>query len=910
MGCNKTETCELYVNEKRIVVDAGRTLLDILRNTLRLKSVKDGCSEGACGTCTVLIDGKAMKCCVQKAGRVAGKHIVTVEGLSQREKDVYSYAFGKAGAVQCGFCIPGMVMCAKALLDVNLNPTRLEIVHAIRNNYCRCTGYKKIIDAIALAATIFRENRSIHQDKRLDADIRVGKAACRIDATEKVLGTGRYVDDLDSVDFPGMIYGSAVRSAYPRAIVKSIDINEAKALPGVVCVLTAADVPGSNRIGHLKQDWDTMIPKGGVTHYLGDAICLIAAESKDILEQAKKLVHVEYEELPPVTCPAEALDKDAPLVHPEDKQGNLMSYEHLVRGDADAVIASSAYTVTQHYETPWTEHAFLEPECAVAMPFGEGVYIYSTDQSVYDTQREVSTMLGIPAEKVIVEDMLVGGGFGGKEDVIVQHHAALLAYKTKRPVKVKLSRAESLLIHPKRHPMSIDLTTACDEKGYLTAMKAVIVADTGAYASLGGPVLQRACTHAAGPYNYQVIDIEGKAAYTNNPPAGAFRGFGVTQSCFAVECNMDLLAEKVGIDPWQFRWQNAIHPGQILPNGQKADPSTGLAETLLAVKDIFYHAKKHHVGLACAMKNAGVGIGLPDVGRVRLVIKEGKIHLYTGATCLGQGLGTVMIGIIADTIHVPSDAIVYHRPNTATSPDSGTSSGSRQTLVTGEAARRAAQKVRKALFAAKQLPYHASVSQSTYLTEVSVLSEDDATKQIYFTAADIAVLNGREFCGEYLAKTDAMGADVPYPRSHVAYGYATQVCLLKDDGTIDKIVAAHDVGRAINPRNVEGQIEGGVVMGCGYALTEEYPLDHCRPTVKFGTLGLFRADKTPDIESIIIEKKGVDVACGAIGIGEITCIPTAPAIANAYRHFTGTLETSLPLIHTPYGRKRKARAAR
>ena len=320
-----------------------------------------------------------------------------------------------------------------------------------------------------------------------------------------------------------MIYGSAVRSKYPRAIVKAIHTEKAKALPGVVCVLTADDVPGKNKVGHLKQDWDTMIAVGDTTRYLGDAICLVAAETPEILEQAKALVEVEYEELKPVTCPAEAMEEGAPLVH---STGNILSHEHLVRGNADEVIAASKYKVTRHYETPWTEHAFLEPECAVSMPFDGGVLIYSTDQGTYDTRHETSILLGLPPEKVIVENMLVGGGFGGKEDVTVQHQAALIAYITKRAVKVKLTRKESILVHPKRHPMSIDLTTACDENGRLTAMKAVVVADTGAYASLGGPVLQRACTHATGPYNYQVIDIDGKAVYTNNPPAGAFRGFG------------------------------------------------------------------------------------------------------------------------------------------------------------------------------------------------------------------------------------------------------------------------------------------------------------------------------------------------------------------------------------------------
>lgn len=857
--------CKLWINGTEMEFDSERKLMDVLRNDCHLKSVKDGCSEGACGTCTVLIDGKATKACVQKIGRLEGKHIVTVEGMSQREKDVYVYAFGEAGAVQCGFCIPGMVMCAKGLLDVNPNPTRLEIAFAIKNNYCRCTGYKKIMDAIELAAAIFREDKESGTEKSLENikdGIKVGTQIHRIDVEGKVLGTGEYVDDME---LPGMIYGSAVRSKYPRAVVKAIHTEKAKALEGVVCVLTAEDVPGKNKVGHLKQDWDTMIAVGDTTRYLGDSICIIAAETPEILEQAKALVEVEYEVLEPVTCPEEAMAEGAPVLH---EGGNLLSHEHLIRGNADEVIAASKYVVTRHYETPWTEHGFLEPECAVAMPFDDGVFVCSTDQGTYDTRHETSILLGLAPEKVIVENKLVGGGFGGKEDVTVQHQAALIAYLTKRTVKVKLTRKESLIVHPKRHPMSIDLTTACDENGYLTAMKAVVVADTGAYASLGGPVLQRACTHAAGPYNYQVIDIDGKAYYTNNPPAGAFRGFGVTQTCFATECNITLLAEMAGISPWEIRYRNAIRPGQVLPNGQIADPSTGLAETLEAVKEAYESAE--FAGIGCAMKNAGVGVGIPDTGRVRLIVEDGKVHIHAGASCIGQGLGTVLVQVVCETLNVGLDSVVYHAPNTRFAPDSGTTSGSRQTLVTGEAARRACEKVKEALSGKE----------------------------------DLNTLNGQEFYAEYLAKTDKMGADVPNPVSHVAYGYATQVCILNADGTVNKVVAAHDVGKAVNPKSVEGQIEGGVVMSLGYALTEQYPLDKCVPTAKYGTLGMFRADKVPEVESIIVEKPGIDVAYGAIGIGEITSIPTAPAVQGAYYKLDGEFRTELPLAKTPYSRKK------
>lgn len=891
--------CKLWINGQEVAVDPERKLIDILRRDLRLKSVKDGCSEGACGTCTVIIDGKATKACVQKAGRLEGKHIVTVEGLSPREKDVFVYAFGEVGAVQCGFCIPGMVMCGKALIDVNPTPTRLDITAAIRNNICRCTGYKKIIDGIALAAELLRDDKPIPV---VGGYRGVGEHCQRVNVKTKVLGTGKYTDDLDDVDLPGMCYGSAIRSAYPRAVVKAIHTEKAKALPGVVCVLTAEDIPGSVKVGHLKVDWDTLIPVGTTTHYLGDAIVMVAAETPEILAEAKKLVDIEYEELPPLTCAAEALAEGAPLVHPSAGT-NILAHEHLIRGDADAVIAASKYKVTHHFETPWTEHAFLELECAVAMPFDDGVFIYSSDQGIYDTRRETALMLGLPEEKVVVENCFVGGGFGGKEDVTVQHLAALVAYVSKRICKVKLTRQESILIHPKRHQFSMDLTTACDEQGKLTAMKLVAVTDNGAYASLGGPVLQRACTHAAGPYNYQTIDIEGTAVYTNNPPAGAFRGFGVTQTIFATELNLNKLAEMAGIDPWEIRYRNAIRPGEVLPNGQIADPATGLVETLEAVKDVYYHSGPY-VGIACALKNSGVGVGLPDYGRCRLAVSDGRVHVYSSASCIGQGVGTVLVQIVSEAVGLPIEAIKWHMPNTATSPDAGTTSGSRQTTLTGEAARRAAKDLRRDLFRVNGLTYEGTSRTSDYLEGVTVEQESPATAAVRFTGSDLDALSGREYIGEYLGKTDKMGADVANPVSHVAYGYATHVCILNEDGTIRKMVAAHDVGRVVNRKSLEGQIEGGTIMGCGYALSEQYPLEHCKPTAKYGTLGLMRADKAPDVEAIAIEKEGVDVAYGAIGVGEITSIPTAPAVAGAYYKWNGKFQTAIPLEGTPYSRKK------
>lgn len=853
-----------FVNGIQVTPEKNGTLLRFLRDELRLTSVKDGCSEGACGACTVLLDGKPVRACVPDTDALAGRSVLTVEGLSEEEKALYTYAFGEAGAVQCGFCIPGMVLCAKALLAEKPDPTEAEIRYAIRNNYCRCTGYVKIVAAIRLAAKLLREGGAIPAPS--ETDWKLGSSVQRLDVAEKVQGFGKFPDDC----YPdGMCYGSAVRSEYPRARVLAIHAERARALPGVVCVLTAEDIPGKINVGHIQKDQPTLVPVGEITHYLGDAVALVCARDPETLEKAKKLVRVDYEALPSVHSPEEAAAPGAPLVF-EGTENNIQAYRHVKRGDADGAIARAKYVLRGQFHTPWTEHAFLEPECCVALPIENGgVRLLTADQSSHTTMRECSEMLGVDAEHCEVENQLVGGAFGGKEDMSVQHHAALIAYLARVPVKVKLTRAESLLIHPKRHSMDMDFTLGCDEDGRILGVKAKIVSDTGAFASLGGPVLERACTHASGPYAFENFEIEGTAYYTNNPPAGAFRGFGVTQTCFCIETLLNEMAEKIGLSPWEIRFRNAIRPGGTLPNGQIVGPETGLLETLEAVRPQFdaSRAAGNPVGLACAMKNSGVGVGLPDWGRCRLRVEDdGKVHIYAGASCMGQGVGTVLVQMVAACTELSRGEIVYERSNTWIAPDSGDSSGSRQTLITGEACRRACEKLREAL-----------------------------------RGKTLSDLRGETFYGEYLAKTDPLGADVPNPVSHVAYGYATQMCILdKATGRIEKIVAAHDVGRAVNPKNCEGQIEGGVTMSAGYALTERFPLEDGRPAVKFGTLGLLRAHEAPEIEAIVLEKPGLDLAHGAIGIGEITSIPTAPAIAEAYYQWDGRRRHSLPLAGTPY----------
>ena len=855
-----SECYSFVVNGVPCSTEEEKPLLRYLRDELRLTSVKDGCSEGACGTCTILVDGKAVKACVLSTKRAAGKEIVTVEGLSEAEREAFVYAFGAVGAVQCGFCIPGMVMAGKALLDQNPNPTEAEIKKAIRGNVCRCTGYKKIIEGIALAGAILRGEASVDPALEEGEDYGVGARAFRTDVRDKVLGRGEYCDDLY---LDGMAHASAVRSQYPRARVLDIDASAALALPGVLAVLTADDVP-HNKVGHLQQDWDVMIAKGDITRCVGDAVCLVVAENEAVLKQAKELVKVDYEPLEPVRTIQEARAADAPSLHPN---GNLCQQRHVTRGDARAALAQSKYVVTQSYRTPFTEHAFLEPECAVAFPYKDGVKVYTSDQGVYDTRKEISIMLGWEPERIVVENKLVGGGFGGKEDVSVQHLAVLAALRVNRPVKAKLTRQESINFHPKRHYMEGTFTLGCDENGIFTGLDCEIHFDTGAYASLCGPVLERACTHSVGPYCYQNTDIRGFGWYTNNPPAGAFRGFGVCQSEFALESNINLLAEKVGISPWEIRFRNAIEPGKALPNGQIADCSTALKETLLAVKDV-YEQNAAHAGIACAMKNSGVGVGLPDKGRCKLAVRNGVVELYSAASDIGQGCATVFLQMLAETTGLPLEKLRNMGANSEVAPDSGTTSGSRQTLITGEAVRMAAAELRADLDGA---------------------------------GGDLSALEGLEYSAEFFDPTDKLGADKPNPKSHVAYGFATHVVILDGEGRVKEVYAAHDSGKVVNPTSIQGQIEGGVLMGLGYALTEDFPLKDCVPQAKFGTLGLMRADQIPDIHAIYVEKEELlPFAYGAKGIGEIATIPTAPAVQGAYYARDHILRTSLPMQDTFY----------
>jgi aldehyde oxidoreductase len=862
----------------------GRSLLSYLREEAGLTAAKNACGEGVCGACSVIVDGVLRSSCTLALEEVEGRSVLTVEGIPETEMAVYTRSFAEAGAVQCGYCTPGMVLAAKALLDANPDPDEAAVEAALRRNLCRCTGYARIVDAVLRAAR--ERTAAVPGPAPAGSGSEaggVGAALGRVDARAKITGAARYVDDLTE---PGMLHGAALRSPHPRARLVSLDVSAARALPGVAVVATWKDIPGSRFTGSVVPDWPTLLAEGEETRYVGDAVALVAAESPARAREALALVRALYEVLPPVTSPEAALAAGAPRLHP---RGNVLSRMVLERGDAEAALADSAHVVEARFTTPFTDHAFMEPESALGYPpDAHGVVLVRTgEQNVYDGQRYVADTLGLPRERVRVVSAYVGGGFGGKEDQTVQHHAALLAWLSGRPVKCTLSRAESTRVHVKRHAMSMDIRLGCDRDGRLTGIQARITADTGAYASLGSPVLHRAVTHAGGPYRYAAVRVEGMAVHTNNPPAGAFRGFGVPQVTFALESALTLLAGKAGLSPWEIRWRNAVGPGDSLPNGQVAGPDTALRECLLAVKDR-YHTAGPGAGIACAFKNTGLGMGHPDIGRCILRVAEDHVEVLTGAACIGQGLATVLTQIACETLGLDPGRIRVLTPDTAVTPDAGTTTASRQTLITGEACRRACQEAREA---AQEARGNAQPRQGDVFP--------------------LAALSGREFRGEFLAVTDSLDAAGDGAVRHIAYSYACQLVILGDDRRISGVVAAHDSGVVVNPLAFQGQVEGGVVMGLGFALTERFPLRDCVPTARFGQLGLLRAPEVPPIQTIPIRKAGAGTAIdggvsgaayGAKGIGEISAIPTAAAVAGAYFALDGKLRSSLPLAATPYER--------
>jgi len=818
----------------------GESLLEVLREEFGLCSVKDGCApEGSCGACTVIVDDHAAVACAQKATRVEGKSVITQEGLSDDDRRLWGECLLTAGASQCGYCTPGVLMKSHAFLMKHPEPTRDEVEHALLGNLCRCTGYVKIVDAVLLMAAVRRG-----EPLPARANGHVGARSPRYLGLELALGDKPFVGDMWE---PGMLHGALRFSDHPRARVLRVDTSKAEAYPGVVAVAVAADVPGQRRQGSLTPDWRQFVAEGEETAYVGDVLAAVAAETRHAAREAAALVEVEYEVLKPVTSPFEF-------------SARVLSKSVVRHGDVDAALASSAHVVSRIYKTQFIEHAFLEPESALAVPEPDGgMHVYSQGQGVWDDRRQIASFLDVPEQRVRVTQVSAGGAFGAKEDLNVQAHAALLAARAGRPVRITLTRKESMCFHAKRHAMWLDYTAGCDADGKLTAVRARIVGDSGAYASVGDKVLERAAGHACSAYAVENVDVEATAVYTNNPPCGAMRGFGVNQANFAMEGVLDLLAQEVGLDGWEIRWRNALDVGDRTTTGHKLGPGVGLKKTLLAVRDAYRGAE--FAGIACGLKNVGIGNGVPEHGRAVLKVEDdATVTLYHSWTEMGQGVHTVLRQIACDALGIAPERVRV-LVDTERELGEGQTTASRATVLGGNAVLDAARKLK--------------------------------------AAGPIEELAGREFQGEFTVDWTTPN-DADEPVTHLAYGWATQVVLLDEEGRLRKVVAAHDVGRAINPTLLEGQVEGGVHMGLGQALSEEFVVEGGVPqTTTLKSLHIIPPTGVPEIEVILVEEPQPEGPFGAKGIGEAPLVPTAAAVRGALEAFDGEHRTHLPMKDSP-----------
>lgn len=861
-------------------------LLAALREELDVTSPKDGCSpSGHCGCCTILLDGKAVVSCQTPLEKVAGRTVTTLEGVEAGERRRYAEAFAATGALQCGFCTPGILLRCKALIDKDPALTRDKAARHLGAHLCRCTGYHPILDAVEALA------RGEESAVAVEAPTGLGRRAAKYQATEMALGDKPYVDDLR---VPGTLHAAVVLAEHARADVIAIDTTQASRVPGVVRVLTASDVPGELRIGLIHRDWPVFVPVGGRTSYTGDVLALVVAADRATARRAATLVRVDYRRLRPIVDPVAAIDdpEDAlwwppgpaekpaptgaiagrgnglgPTARPDTggpRRGNVLSRSAYRRGYVGAELAAAAHVVHEVFQTQRVEHAFLEPESTLAVPRPDGrLEVFSGGQGVWDDRRQIADVLGIPEDKVLVHLVANGGAFGGKEDCANQTQTALAAWLLHQPVKCTLSREESLHIHAKRHPVRIEAWAGCDRDGRLMALRARIVGDSGPYASVGMKVLERAAGHMGGPYVWPAIDVEALAVRTNNPVGGAFRGFGANQAQFATEGLIDRLADECGIDPWTMRARNVVLPGQEWGPGQIMDEGClGARDCLDVLRPAWAAARAEGkaVGLGLGLKNSGLGNGFLEIAKAVVhVLHDGRVEVRHCWTEMGQGIHTVAQQVAAQELGIPPSRIRVV-VDTSRELGAGQTTGSRGTLM-------GAGSVAAACRAA---------------------------------VAD-GCRPGVDYVGEHRVDwTEAMGTS-EHPTVHSAFGYAAQLVIMdKATGAIERVVAAHDVGRVVNPLLCEGQVLGAVHMGLGYALSEDFPADdQGRPTnMTLRSLGILRPKDMPPVDVVLVERPQPRAPYGIKGVGEIGLVPTAGAVAAALHDRDGHWRASLPMSVT------------
>ncbi len=835
--------------------DPDLTLLRYLREVEGILSAKDGCSgQGFCGACLVEVDGGPILSCSFPMKRLAGKTVTTIEGFPEELKRLLARSFVEKGAVQCGFCTPGFLTRTKLLLQKSPDPSREEIVKALKFNLCRCTGYHAIVAAVEQAA---RELNGRAFADPAPARHGIGAPDVKYLGLEMALGQFPFVSDLTR---PGMVFGALRFSDHPRARVRAIDARKALSAPGVIRVFTAADVPGERFNGLVTPDWPLMIAAGETTRTVADVLCTVAARTEEQARAAAALVEIDYEVLPPLLDVRQAEHSEI-RVHPG--RANLLETTVYRRGgDVKAILAESAFVARGTFQTQRIEHAFLETEAALALPREDGIELHTQGQGAYEDRRQIARLLALPEGKVRVIGHPTGGGFGGKEDLTVQGHACLMARLLGQPVKVRLTRPESIRMHPKRHPVTLEYEVGCDRQGKLTALFARIIGDTGAYASVGGKVIERTAGHATGAYYLPAVDIEARTLYTHNLPCGAMRGFGVHQATFAIESCLDLLCDQGGFDRWQFRHDNALTEGSMTASGQVLGAGVGVQACLEALKP--YYQQHSRAGLACGIKNTGIGNGVTDESRTLIEVVAGDhLVIHHGWTEMGQGLLTVAIQAVVEETGLDPDRVRFEVVvDTDREARCGMTTASRGTTLLANSLRNACRE----------------------------LGHDLAEKPL-------SALVGKTYRGLWQCDwTTAPGAPTDRPVTHYSYSYAAQLVVLDEDGQVIKVIAAHDAGRILNPTQFRGQIQGSVHMGLGYALTEELELEGGVPrSYRIGDLGLLPMDRTPEIEVIGIEVADPVGPFGAKGVGEIGLVPTAAAVANARALLGGGRPTRLPL---------------
>ena len=875
----------------------NRRLADVLRDDLGLTGTKIGCNAGDCGACTILVDGEQLCACLIPVARASGRVITTVEGLSRDALNPLQQAFLRHGAAQCGICTPGMLIAATSLLAHTPRPTEADVQTALAGVLCRCTGYRKIIDAVLDVTAIPVPLPTAA----------VGASLPKVDGHPKLTGTERF--GADALPDEPVLTLRAIRSPHPHAAFTLGDTAPLLAAhPGLLRILTAADIPGRNLYGIYPTGKDQPVLAEHTALHRGDPVCALLGDAETLAGIPDSALPITWRPLPPVTFDTAP---HAPDLHPH-APGNVLCRGRVATGDVVAGLQAPFHAAIAT-ETSFVEHAYIEPEAGYARrvsPSGasnagsDRIEVVACTQTPYMDRAELAPILGIRPDQVRIIPTAVGGGFGGKLDLSLQPLACVAAWLTNRPVRTVYTRPESMAATTKRHPARIRAEAAADTEGRLTALQFHGDFNTGAYASWGPTVANRVPVHASGPYRVPAVLAETTAYHTNNPPAGAFRGFGVPQAALATEALMDMLAEQLGLDPLEFRLQNALRPGDATPTGQILGEGAALAPCLEALRPHWTRLRaeaaalnaipgplRHGVGVAAMWYGIG-NTSMSNPSEMRIGIDAGaRPILFSGAVDIGQGSNTIMTQIAAEALGVPPAALTLVTGDTDLTLDAGKTSASRQTLVSGNAVRLAASALRADILRRANAGPDAIIECTA--GELRVHHDGTTTRlDLGDPGPDGLCLRAEGRYDPPVTELDANGQGIPY----ASYAFAAQLAAVAVDtalGTVQvrHIVAAHDVGRAINPQQVEGQIHGGIAQGLGLALMEEYIPgrtdnlhDYLIPTI----------GDVPPITTILIEHGDAHGPYGAKGVGEPALVATAPAILAAIHHATGTRLTQVP----------------